>query len=226
MKKYIEIYNNQIPEALSLDWVKKAVKAAFSDSIQNTSMSRWARGLTYPPVKVVRFLAITTKTPAAQLVGQTEVASRLEKDFSAKERDIKLLLEERGISHRRLAELMETDPNTAGDIIKNYPNIRLNSMIALSEALGLSIDYLLGLTDYRTWEEEAHSSEKPFADVDYGTPAYVAPAATPEANGFYCLVSNDGRTIFTADGRTRLAKDEFFRGRIVTPLSIKGEDDA
>ena len=218
MKKYREIYTNRIPETLGIPWVRKAIKESLPDKDCNLNLSRWSSNSFYPPIDVLTLIAETVGLSTSYLLGQTDV--RCGTDIPAgKPRSIRKVIARKGLSYKEIARRAETKSERISSLIKSFPNIRTNSFIALSEAIGVSTDYLLGLTDKETWDEL-----RSIEDIEPGYPAYMESLLSEDdgetCDGMYILISQSGDTVFFSDGTVRKIGDEFFNGRSVFPVML------
>jgi len=211
MQKYLEIFENRIPARLETPWIKENIHDMLSGKASSMDIYRWKSGTCYPPVDMLIKLAEIINQPTAYLIGQTDVQHKIERT-KASPRDLKELMEQSGMSIASLSKAVGTTRNTMTDLISKFPNIRTNSLIAIAEALDVSTDYLLGLTDHRKWEEF-----EPFVGISPGEPVFVTDEGQTE-EGEYCLLGFDGKTLYLADGSTRDTDD--YKGRLIYPARI------
>ena len=152
------------------------------------------------------------------LLGQTNVRCGIDIP-GGKPRDIQKIMERKGLSCREVAKRAETKPERISSLIKAFPDIWTNSFIALSDALEVSTDYLLGLTDKETWDELGS-----IEDIESGCPAYMESRLAEDGSvmeeGMYILISKEGDTVYFPDGTSRKTGDDFFNGRSVYPVIL------
>ena len=199
MEKYIDKFENRIPAFLEIPWIKENILDMLGGKATSMDIYRWRSSIYYPPVDMLVMLSAITRQPTSYLLGQTDILKEAEKTEMSP-RDIKKILKKRGMSVADLAAKAGTTSATMRDLLLKFPNIRTNSLIAVAEALDVSTDYLLGLSSHTRWEDE-----HPFANVSPGTPAYIE--KEEEEVGIYCLLGNDGKTVYMPDG-TCCDKDE------------------
>lgn len=83
-----------------------------------------------------------------------------EKELELMKRHLKELRKERGLNQREIAEIIQVDIKTYGQwergTNKNSasPNPKIDRFIALADFYGVSVDYILGRSDFRNPENE------------------------------------------------------------------------
>lgn len=113
----------------------------------------------------------------------------------------------------------------AADVIGNSTNkIRYNeingviaglaSLVNYAECYHTSTDYLLGLTEFLSWDKSLHYTD-PFHKVKAGQPFYL------EDNAAFGCISKDGQRVFMENGSVYDIKDKLFRGKAIIPLKEK-----
>lgn len=218
MKKYREIYTSRIPETLSIPWVRKAIRESFPGKDCNLNLSRWSSNSFYPPIDVLILIAKTIGTSTSYLLGQTDVRCGIDRPYG-EPRSIQKIISRKGLSYKEIARRAETKPDRISSLVKSFPDIRTNSFIALSEAIEVSTDYLLGLTDRETWDEL-----RSIEDIEPGYPAYMERLLAEDGRvieeGMYILISQDGNTVYLSDGTARKIDERFFIGRSVYPVML------
>lgn len=211
MEKYIEKFENRIPACLEVPWIKENILEMLGGNASSMDVYRWRSAIYYPPVDMLIKLSEITRQPTAYLIGQTDVLKEVGSE-KGEPLDIKSYMESRNIKVSDLASKAGTTNATMRDLLGKFPNIRTNSLIAIAEALDVSTDFLLGLSRYPRWEDA-----KPFMNVVPGEPAYVK--RDDEEDGFYCILGFDGKTVYTADGKS--ADKDSFAGARIMPVANK-----
>lgn len=208
MEKYIETFENRIPACLEVPWIKENILEMLGGEATSMDIYRWRSAIYYPPVEMLVKLSVITRQPTAYLLGQTDVLKEIE-GAALNPQDIKALFKDRNMSISELAAKAGTTVSTMRDLVSKFPNIRTNSLIAIAEALNVSTDYLLGLTAHPRWEDA-----EPFSNVAPGEPAYIE--KENEEGGGYCLLGEDGNTVYLPDGTSCTVED--LKWNKVTPL--------
>lgn len=73
---------------------------------------------------------------------------------------IQALLDEQGISQRRLSTDLNLSPNTVNGYIRNRRVPDCITLAQIADYLGTNIDYLLGNTDIRVYPDHSLSSDE------------------------------------------------------------------
>lgn len=199
MEKYIETLENRIPACLEVPWIKENILEMLGGEATSMDIYRWRSAIYYPPVEMLVKLSAITRQPTAYMLGQTDVLKEIE-GTSLKPRNIKKLLKDKDMSVSELAAKAGTTVSTMRDLISKFPHIRTNSLIAIAEAFDVSTDYLLGLTTHPRWEDA-----EPFSNVAPGEPAYIE--KEDEEDSGYCLLGEDGNTVYLPDGTSCTVED-------------------
>jgi len=211
MKKYKDIYPNRIATLLNFSWDRDLLKKHLGNRISNMDIFRWASNEYYPPVDILIDIAVYTNNSTSYLLGQTNVKAGVEIP-DGKPRNIAEIMKAKNIAIKDIVTRAEMKSKTAEKLIEDFPAIRTNSFIALSEALRVSTDYLLGLTDKETWDDLTTLS-----DVPAGYPAFIDDG-TPSS--CYVLISDDGKLAYFASGEALALTDIFFSNKKVVPISV------
>ena len=131
------------------------------------------------------------------------------------------LLKEKGISYFGFANLIETSPATVKRYVEGAPHMRIETLLAMAKGLGVSVDYLLGLTDYKTWNDYRKKLE-PFSGVAPGDAIYLE-FPDEGLNGCALMHPHGGKVVFPT-GKMRSIRDEIFQGVIVQNM-VKADED-
>ena len=163
--------------------------------IQRDSVNVWFRGKRLPPFQVLLDLARDLRTNLSYLLMQTEY------DFPLASYTPELRLQELRKENKLCIVELAMKSGTAQATIRKYdsgqmerPNLKV--ITSLSDVLGVSMDYLMGLTDYRTWQEAA-IAENPFLLLEAGSAVCLL---DPDGGKNYYLVT-DGLNLIDACGR-------------------------
>lgn len=218
MKDYKTIYKNRIPEILSDPAIRNGVKRRLENTPKvNIAISRWQRGILLPSIDNLITISLVSGYSISYLVGETDIESpcygnakvykksTLNSSLQKKEpvldkNRLNDLLKKEHITINKLAVMAENSFDTIKKAITNYPNARPNTLLSISKGLGVSIDYLLGLTNWKTWEEYDQLSANPFGILNPGEMAKVKPLAG-ENELLYCYKTKKN-TIITIDPAT------------------------
>lgn len=237
MNDYKTIYKNRIPEILSEPSVRNGIKNRLEKTPKvNIAISRWQRGLLLPSIENLITISLVSGYSISYIVGETDVESpcygnvkvykksTLNKALPKKEPSLdksrlKNLLEKEHITLNKLAVMADTSFDTIKKAVADYPNSRPNTLLAISKALGASIDYILGLTDWKTWEEYEQLSANPFGILKPGDMARVKPL-TGESEFLYCYKTKK-ETIITIDPNTDSIEELSTSNPKLTRVSIK-----
>ena len=131
------------------------------------AVTKWAAAAVLPPLETLLLLANTTNTNISYLLMLTEVSSpitRQEIKFRLKETRIM-----RGYMQKELAEKAGVTPKsicsyeTSEELIYGRKSLRM--LISVADALSVSLDYLLGLTERKGWE---NIEDSPFFKIKPG----------------------------------------------------------
>ena len=190
----------------------------------STAIARWKKGTHYPPMDVLLGISKILKTNISYLLRLTDISCPNEFEEPEMKHTLEELLAARSITEKELAEKL--NKNTVESFKKELPLNRVSSLIKLSSAIDISADYILGLTDWETWEICAKVA-KPFKGIEAGSGAYVIAKkglhsifeieeAIRKGDGMYCLLSMDGKSVIFPNGNSLDIDDEMFKGSYVT----------
>ena len=211
MEKYIEKFENRIPACLDVPWIRDNILEMLDGEATSMDIYRWRSAIYYPPVEMLVKLSKITRQPTAYLIGQTDVLKEIE-GAELKPVDINALLNTKGMSVSNFAQAAGTTNSTMRDLMKRFPYVRTNSLIAMAVALDVSTDFLLGLSSHPRWEDA-----EPFSNVKAGEPAYIV--AEDGEILKYCLLGEDGKTVYFADGTS--CEKEKLKWNKVVPVNQK-----
>lgn len=219
----------RIPEIVSDPSVRAYIRTYYKelgkDHYPDIAMARWKNGTHYPPVDVLIGIATILKTNLSYVLGLTDVNAPCDFTTEPKERTLHDLMETRKMNMRELASGMNFNYKSLHNFETELPRKRVYSLMMLSEAINLSADYILGYTDWETWEMYSQLS-KPFSNVKAGSAAYIVAdkdsrsikdieSAIERGDGQYCLITTDGRFVLFPNGNKISIRDEMFKGAFV-----------
>ena len=163
--------------------------------IQRDSVNVWFRGVQLPPFRVLLELAWELGVNISYLLSLTECSDPMDhEDLKIRLHDIRTkaglhLVELAQKSGTSIATIRKYD---SGEVAK--PSLKV--VISLANILGVSLEYLLGLSKYRTWMDAA-IAKNPFLVLEEGLPVCLE---TVRGRKTYYLVTND-RYLLDANGR-------------------------
>lgn len=214
-------YKSRVPEFLKL---KKMNQRALSleYNISEISIYRWINLNNYPPLNALLKLAKEFNTNLSYLVGMTKIDAPIE-TYKPK-LELEKLMEESGYSCRSLADKLETSLTIIREYIEEPRYSRVTTLIAMADALDVSLDYLLGLTPICKWEQVA-LKKNPFYLCSAGQPVYIYAYKTAadgsvekaEGNG---LIHADGKSVIFPSGRIVNMNDKLFENTLAIPLKV------
>lgn len=182
--------------------------------ISEITAEKFFNGYRTPSIDLLVNLAWDTGTNISYLVGLTEMNMPLDR------KDIRLRLRElrwrMGYSARQLSLESGIAYNTVriSELNADYKNaeksLKFGTLIKFKDFLGVSIDCLLGLSDYMTWEDQDKIST--LVNIKPGTAFYLE----SETYCGDCLMDYDGCNIIFPDGRMVSIEDEDLRLAKVT----------
>ena len=194
--------------------------------VQLATAYNWINGYRVPPINVLLDLCEKGNTNLSYLLALTAVDAPLE-TYSPYNR-IDELRKERGM---KIVEFQKT-LNTTLAVYHRYADEenrrsttgRISTLVTFSTFFGVSIDYLLGLTEYRTWKHYLATID-PFIFVEPGTPALVKYKSEEgdEVSG-YILMHENGKYIISSEGMMISKTSPDFDDVIVMPCKINEED--
>lgn len=174
--------------------------------IQKESVGVWLRNSQMPPFNVLLDIAKELGTSVSFLLTLTEHNFPLD----SYEPDIRLneIRKEKKMHMVELAEKSGASITTVrkyddGEIDK--PNLKI--LLTFSSILGVTIDYMMGLTRFKTWEDAAIHAN-PFLLLEKGKAVCIIDS---EYNKSFCLVTPDMHLLNSAGEKfspTDFKKDE------------------
>ena len=218
--------STRIPEFLNdgraLKFIKEYYKREGKENYPEIAISRWKKETHYPPVEVLIGIANILDTNLSYLLGLTDVNCKCDYSKEPVYHTLADLMSVRGISKRELAIALDKSYKVLHNFEEELPRKRVYSLIRLSQAIDLSVDYILGYTSWETWEMQEQLG-RPFANIRPGTGAYVVAdkdvrtindveEAIRRGDGQYCLLSPDGEYVLFPNGKAFSVNDEMFRG--------------
>ena len=197
------------------------------------AINRWKKGVLLPPVDLLVSMAKATRTNVAYILGLTDISCPIEDGAPGKERSLEDLLLAAKMSEKDLVRALNNNYKKLELYREHIPYERIKSVISLSEATGLSMDYILGYSDYTSWEVYA-KMEHPFRHIEAGAGAYViadksirmkadVEDAIKRGDGSYCLLSLDGKHVIFPNGNKVSIDDEIFGGIYVAAVKPEVE---
>lgn len=224
-----EALNNKAVQNYIHEYYEAEGKAHYA----RTAITRWKKGTHYPPVEILIGIARILHVNVAFLLGLTDVDVACEYNQQPKQHNLNELLELRGMSGTELANALNKNFKAVYAFREKLPLGRITSLMKLSNALDLSVDYILGYTNWETWEM-CQRVNNPFSSIKAGDAAYLVAdknlrsvsdveEAIRNGNGQYCLVSRDGKYVFFPNGNRFSIDDELFLGVYVA--KVKPEVD-
>lgn len=190
-------------------------KIDLSDHYQGASYSslyRWTKG-EWPPVNVLLQMAKEEESNVAYVLGITNVNVADER-YDTPVLRLKSAIEEAGITHSQLAKMIGTSTRIVKEYIDNPRFSRVTTLANMAEALGVSIDYLLGLTSVKSWEYLMVSRD-PFYLCCPGEPARVV---SKKGKSCYCLIHEDGDSVIFPTGEIVKKNSDLFEGGVAYPI--------
>lgn len=217
MKKHFDKDNNNLKELFDR-WNQPTsvlMKRYNKDSV--TNFYTWAAGKRCPPLQLLVDMVFETESNIEYALGLTDIAKGNDTDI------IKLrlepLLKESGFSKHSFAKSIETSSLTIDKYLSKDIKMRVETLLSMAEGLNVSIDYLLGLTKYKTWDEY-HKLIEPFSGLNPGDAAYISFPDSLE--GGNVLLHANGTHIVFPSGKSRSIHDDLFKGVKVKKLNYEG----
>lgn len=159
------------------------------------AVTKWSAGAVIPPLETLLLLASTTNTNISYLLMLTDIAAPItfhEIRFRLKETRLMCglkqseLAENAGVTTKSICsyELSE-------ELIYGRKSLRM--LISVADALSVSLDYLLGLTDRKDW---GNIEDSPFYKIKPGMKVHIK----NENYDQDCTLSSNGTEIILEDG--------------------------
>lgn len=131
------------------DYDKKLIQRI--TEVGEPTVGQWLSGSKVPGLANLVRIAYYTGTNIDYLLYFTDQNSAIERMDLSYDRIRRLRLE-KGFSQAKLADKCEVTLNMIAGIEKRNGKPSLQSLIKFRNVFGVSMDYLIGLTEYRTWE--------------------------------------------------------------------------
>jgi len=226
----IEKLETRLDECLREDCVKKYVQEYYAaegkPDYPSVAVARWRKGSHFPPIDVLVGIAKALDTNISYILGLTDVKCPLEYEEPICERCLEEILEACEMTEKEFVKAYNNNYKMLYLYRERIPLERVRSVIKLSMAVGLSVDFILGYTNYENWEiyDKMH---QPFSNIKNGGGAYVIAdktvrgaadieSAVMRGDGSYCLLSYDGKHVIFPNGNKVAVDDEIFEGVYVT----------
>lgn len=224
--------STRIPELLEKPEVQKFIRDYYINEDKAyyvpIAMTRWRKETHYPPVEVLIGIASLLNVNLAYVLGMTD--EKVPCDFSKPpvERSLDDFLAVRDMNKRDLVLALDKNYKLLHSIEEKLPLKRPYSLMKLSKALGLSVDYIMGYTNWETWEMCVRLN-KPFQGIKAGTGAYLiadknvrtavdVEEAISRGDGTYCLLSPDGKQVIFPNGKKYSVDDDMFIGSYIAKV--------
>lgn len=215
-------YITRIPEYLKRTNLSHQ-KIAEKFDVSKASIHRWNRCNEYPPIKVLLQLSSDYNTNISYLLGATDIDCPNETDTL--NLDLTACLESVGITSNELAKRLKTNPVIVKEYLTAPRYSRVHTLLAMAEALDVSIDYLLGLTSVKKWEQIA-LQEDPFFLCNAGQSVYLYACEKDSSNSAegYALIHADGKRVIFPTGRIVDMQDDIFQDVYACPAQVLDSD--
>lgn len=210
----------RLPEVLDDKRVRRYISGIYDAQYASVAIARWKKGPQYPPVWMLAEMAKIIGGNIDYILGRTDIKALIE-STPEREKTLDELQAISGLTDTELRRSLNSDSAMVLRYRKKLPINRVTSLIALSDALGLSIDFILGYTEWETWEL-CGKLMSPFMDIPSGSAAFVIVKgvktkkdiydAIKDRDGQFCLVSSDGKEVIFPTGETISIDDELLEG--------------
>lgn len=199
------------------DYICKYYESEGKGNYPMIAIARWKKGTHFPPVEVLIGIAGIMQTNLSYILGLTDEDNACDYSHEPVERTLEDLMNVSGMNEKELVSALSKNYKMVRLFKEELPRKRVYSLIKLANAMQLSVDYILGYTDWKTWEIRPRL-EQPFKDISPGTGAYfivrenVSCAedisdAIKCGDGQYCLVTLDGKQVIFPNGETFAVDD-------------------
>lgn len=203
--------NDAIKTRIRTEYLKKFDEKLIQ-KITGLSLSTirlWQGGYTAPGLKTLAVIAFYTGVNVDYLFSFTETPGAIDRYEITYDR-LKQVRIEKGLSQMQLGKLCGRNNNTIAGFEMGRSKPVITTLLRMREVFeDVSLDYLLGLTDYRSWESQIKEISI-FSKYEEGSAVFVK---APELEG-NALIAKDGKSLILADGSkvafddTRLKKAE------------------
>lgn len=219
----------RIPKVLGNKKVQEYIHNYYAmegkDNYPSIAMARWRKETHYPPVEVLIGIARTLRTNVSYILSLTEVNCPCDYDKAPEERTLQDLLDVQNMSKKELISALDSNYKAVYRYEEELPKKKVYSLIKLAEALHVSVDYILGYTNWESWEPRSQI-DRPFSNIKAGSGAYIVAdkgiqsvedinRAIRRGDGKFCLLSEDGEYVIFPNGNKIRANDDVFLGAYV-----------
>lgn len=229
-----KILKEQMPDPKKSSLYNRKYLAEKYD-VSISSVLRWLENEDYPSLKVLISMSEEYDCNVAYLLDLTNVSAKIKTDNPRllKKRLAPMATKELRAESADLTRILCAKPNLFKELLAEYPSKflrRRKILLQLADILNVSIDYLLGLTDWPLWEY-LYLFENPFFLCPPGASGYLteipfgedakprAVSGAMELEGAVILRHQDGDTILLSNGETLLKDDPIFKDMIAIPCA-------
>ena len=209
MENKFDALNNNLKEVFK-KWGKSPKE--LMERYDKTSVANfyiWATGKKCPPLKLLVDMTWETETNIEYALGLTDVIAK--NDTNIVKPKVSELLKEQNDTILSFSKKIETTSLTIKRYSDGFSKMRLGTLIAMADGFNVSVDYLLGLTQYRTWSEYRRMLD-PFVDALPGDALHITfPHPYEEMSGNVLMHPLGGKVLFPT-GKTRSIRSELFDG--------------
>lgn len=212
MKNYRDEYKSRVRLLVKSPGITADALAKKYGQPSGLAITRWLSNDTWPPLDSLIKIAEENRTNIDYILGKTDVCSpneTYELNFRLGE-----LMKERGLTRTKLATMIGTSTKVITKYLTAPIMTRINTIIALAEALDVSVDYLCGLTPYRVWELQIIETDTFFL-IKKGQAACIL---CEDGHYEWCLLSEDGMNVILPDGKYYSLDDNRFEGKKAFPV--------
>lgn len=224
MKKFEQEFKSRIPEILEESTLNRTNLSAHYNGVSTSSLYRWSLG-GWPPIEILLQIAEEKQTNISYLLGITDInytLDRYEVNLNLSEK-----MEEANITSSVLAKEIGTSSRIVKEYIDNPRYTRIKTLVGMAFAMGMSVDYLLGLTDLKDWYY-IFLKEDPFYLCEAGKPVFIIKedkkkkkkkkSKSAKAEGFG-LMHLDGENVVLPTGDIVNKGDSIFTDAVIIPVS-------
>lgn len=178
------------------------------------TIAEWATGTSIPNLENMLKIAEYKGSNISYFLSLTDVNMPLDSySVSTEKMRLKELRQKAGYSKEAFAKLAGVTPLTLTKYEEQGPLLRLSTTLSFAEALHVSPEYILGLTNYKTWDEANLSS---YENLKL-TPSSVYLVKEKEI-AYYAMTTSAGKT-FLSNGESVDTKE--FEEKIRSDISQK-----
>lgn len=220
---------SRIPELLAREDIQAFVHEYYArqgkDKYSKLATFRWKKETHYPPLDILIGMAKIAETNISYILGLTDEDCVCDYDHEPIQRRLQDLLSVRKMTKKELISALNNNYKTVYHYEEELPKQRILSLVKLCRAMRLSADYILGYTNWETWET-CSQINRSFRGIKAGSGAYVVAdkdvhsaedilKAIRRGDGQYCLLSTDGEYVLFPNGNKLSVDDELFIGAYV-----------